>query len=60
MADFPQHEAPERKKPLSGRKNGVQRETYRKAKQADRRHAHEQERMMTRQINEGRWQDDQG
>ncbi|WP_323008951.1 hypothetical protein [Paracoccus sp. (in: a-proteobacteria)] len=36
MADFPQHEAPERKKPLSGRKNGVQRETYRKAKQADR------------------------
>lgn len=35
MADFPTHEAPERKKPLSGRKNGLSRETYRKAKQAE-------------------------
>lgn len=58
MADFPTHEAPERKKPLSGRKNGLSRETYRKAKQADRRHSHEQERTMTRQHNEGRYDRD--
>ena len=57
MADFPTHDTPERRKPVSARKNGVLRDEARKARQAERRHNHEQERMMTRQVNEGRWQD---
>ena len=36
------------------RRNAAQRETARKARQAERRHNHEQERMMARQHNEGR------
>lgn len=57
MADFPTHDTPERRKPLTGRQKAAQRETARKARQAERLHNHEQERMMARRINEGRWQD---
>ena len=57
MADFPTHDTPERRKPLTGRKKAAQRDTARKARQAERRHNHEQERMMARQHNEGRRQD---
>ncbi|MDF3904683.1 hypothetical protein [Paracoccus sp. AS002] len=58
MADFPIHDSPERRKPLTGRQKAAQRETARKARQAERRHNHEQERAMRRQINEGRYEQD--
>lgn len=58
MPDFSTADSPERRRPLSARKNGVLRDEARKARQAERRHNHEQERMMTRQVNEGRY--DQG
>lgn len=57
MADFSIQDTPERRQPAHGRKNGALREAARKARQAERRHNHEQERMMARQHNEGRWQD---
>lgn len=58
MADFSNADSPELRRPLSARKNGVLRDEARKARQAERRHNHEQERMMTRQVNEGKWQDE--
>lgn len=39
------------------RQNAAHREAARKARQAERRHNHEQERLMARQHNEGRRQD---
>jgi len=54
MADFPTHDTPERRKPVSGKRRASEREAARKARQAERRHNHEQERMMARQHNEGR------
>jgi len=58
MPDFSTADSPERRKPLTGRKKAAQRETARKARQAERRHNHEQERAMRRQINEGRYEQD--
>lgn len=55
MPDFSTADSPERRRPLSARKNGVLRDEARKARQAERRHNHEQERAMRRQINEGRY-----
>lgn len=59
MPDFSTADSPERRRPLSTRKNGVLRDAARKARQAERRHNHEQERMMTRQHNEGRYEQSQ-
>ena len=36
MADFPTHDSPERRKPLTGRQKAAQRDTARKARQAER------------------------
>lgn len=58
MPDFSTADSPERRRPLSARKNGVLRDEARKARQAERRHNHEQERAMRRQINEGRYEQD--
>lgn len=55
MADFQNGDTPERRRPVSGKRRDSEREAARKARQAERRHNHEQERMMARQHNEGRY-----
>lgn len=58
MADFPIHDSPERKKPVTAQKSGVSRDKAREARQAERRARKQRDHMRLKAINEGRWQDE--
>lgn len=58
MPDFSTADSPERRRPLSARKNGVLRDEARKARQAERRARKQRDHMRLKGINEGRWQDE--
>lgn len=58
MADFPIHDSPERRKPVTAQKSGVSRDEAREARQAERRARKQRDHMRLKAINEGRWQDE--
>lgn len=58
MADFPTHDSPERRKPVTAQKSGVSRDEAREARQAERRARKQRDHMRLKAINEGRWQDE--